>query len=155
MLLKETLGLRLFGFTQIPLLWFISPRIIEMGDRCVIDVPLKWRTRNHLRSMYFGVLSAGADAAGGLLAMRLIQKSGQNVSLAFKDFHAEFLKRAEGTTRFTCEQGPEIREFVARVMASSERLHMPVHITATVPSSSTPTEPVARFTLTLSLKKKG
>lgn len=155
MLWRETLALRAFGFFKIPLLWFVGPRVVEFtGEKCVIDIPLGWRTKNHLGAMYFGVLAAGADCAGGLLAMRLIQKSGRDVSLVFKDFQAQFLKRAEGTVRFSCAGGKEVSEFVTRVLQSPERLNHPVQVIATVPSSSTPDEPVALFTLTLSLKRR-
>ena len=152
--LRETFLLRAFGFLKIPMIFFISPTVVEMSDqRCVIRVPLNRRTRNHLRSMYFGTLAAGADCAGGLIAMRLIQEEGNRVSLIFKDFHAEFLKRAEDDVLFTCEEGTAIRELVKKAIESGNRENMPVHIVATVPSKLG-TEAVARFTLTLSLKRK-
>jgi acyl-coenzyme A thioesterase PaaI-like protein len=153
--MKETLLLRVFGFLKIPMLFYISPSVVELTDeKCVIKVPLTRRSKNHLGSMYFGALSAGADAAGGLIAMRLIQAEGEgNVSLIFKDFHAEFLKRAEGDVLFTCTQGAEIQALVRRVLASGDRKNLPVHLVATVPSKLGD-EPVAKFTLTLSLKRK-
>jgi acyl-coenzyme A thioesterase PaaI-like protein len=147
--------LRIFGLTKIPLLWFIRPSVHKMNDEvCVVTVPLNRRTKNHLNSMYFGVLCAAADCAGGLTAMKHIRKSGKNISLAFKDFNAEFLKRAEGETFFTNTQGKEIEEFVQKVIVSGERMNMPVEVIATVPSLEGD-EPVAKFTLTLSLKLKG
>jgi acyl-coenzyme A thioesterase PaaI-like protein len=151
---RETFLLRAFGFLKIPMLFFVSPTVVEVKDkRCVIKISLNRKTKNHLNSMYFGVLAAGADCAGGLIAMRQIQSEGNQVSLIFKDFHAEFLKRAEGDVFFTCEQGEEIRQFVRKTMESGERENMPVHITATVPSKFGE-EPVAKFILTLSLKRK-
>ena len=152
---KETLLLRGFGFFKIPLLFFISPSVIELNEqRCVVKIPLSRRSMNHLRSMYFGALAAGADCAGGLIAMKLIQTEGQGkVSLIFKDFHAEFLKRAEGDVLFTCEQGEEVRALVRKAIESGERENLAVHVTATVPSKMGD-EPVARFILTLSLKKR-
>jgi acyl-coenzyme A thioesterase PaaI-like protein len=152
--IRETVLLRAFGFLKIPMLFSISPTVLEMTDqRCVVRVPLSRRTKNHLNSMYFGALAAGADCAGGLVAMRMIQEEGNRVSLIFKDFHAEFLKRAEGDVLFTCEEGSAIRDLVRKATDSGERESIPVHITATVPSKLG-TEPVAQFTLTLSLKRK-
>ena len=152
---KDTFLLRAFGFLKIPMLYFISPSVVELTDeKCVIKVPLTRRSRNHLRSMYFGALSVGADCAGGLIAMRLIETEGKGkVSLIFKDFHAEFLKRAEGDVLFTCTQGAEIQALVRKALESGERENLPVHLVATVPSKLG-NEPVAKFTLTLSLKKK-
>src|SRR5690606_21976149 len=111
------------------------------------------RQKNHLSSMYFGVLAAGADCAGGLVAMQAIRASGKKVSLSFKDFHADFLKRAESDTVFTNTQGEEVRAFVTRVIASGERESFPVKVIATCPDKLGD-EPVAEFTLTLSLKRK-
>jgi acyl-coenzyme A thioesterase PaaI-like protein len=102
--------------------------------------------------MYFGVLATGADLAGGLVAMKEITDSKQKVALSFKDFHAEFLKRAEGDVHFVCTQIPELKKFVAEVIASGERMNFPVNIVAIVPSVGL--EPVAKFILTLSLKLK-
>ena len=62
---KDTAMIRLFGLTKIPLLWFISPTVQKMTDEvCEIRVPLNRKTKNHLNSMYFGVLCAAADCAG-------------------------------------------------------------------------------------------
>lgn len=152
--MRETFLLRLFGLLKIPMLSFISPSVVEMSEsRCEIRVPLNRRTRNHLKSMYFGTLAAGADCAGGLIAMRVIQEEGDKVSLIFKDFHADFLKRAEGDVHFVCTEGKMIRELVHKALASGERENMSVHITATVPSKLGQ-EPIANFILTLSLKRK-
>lgn len=151
---RETFLLRAFGFLKIPMLFFISPTVLEVStERCVVRVPLSRKTKNHLNSMYFGVLAAGADCAGGLIAMRLIQDEGNQVSLIFKDFHAEFLKRAEGDVLFTSENGAAIRETVKKAIRSGERENVPVQVIATVPSKLGD-EPVAKFTLTLSLKRK-
>lgn len=152
--IRDTALVRMFGFLKVPLLFWISPTVIELSDeRTVVKIPLNRKTKNHLNSMYFGVLAAGADCAGGLAAMKMIITSGQEVSLAFKEFHAEFLKRAEGDTYFTCVQGVEIKKFVEMVLASDERHNMPVEIIATCPDKFQD-EPVAKFTLTLSLRKK-
>jgi acyl-coenzyme A thioesterase PaaI-like protein len=153
--LRETMVVRGFSLFKIPLLFFCSPSVLELSDsRCVVRIPRNRRTQNHLKSLYFGALCVGADCAGGLIAMRAIQKRKAPVSLIFKDFQAEFLKRAEGDTHFTCDDGEAILVAVERAIRSGERENIPVRITATVPSKSGD-EPVARFTLTLSLKKKG
>jgi acyl-coenzyme A thioesterase PaaI-like protein len=151
---KNTFLLRSFGFLKIPMLFFVSPSVQELSEqRCVVRVPLNRRTRNHHKSMYFAALAAGADCAGGLIAMRMIQDTGNRVSLIFKDFHAEFLKRAEGDVLFSCEQGDEIRACVQKALDSTERQHVSVLVMATVPSKSGD-EPVAKFTLTVSLKRR-
>ncbi len=152
---KETAVLRAFALAKIPLLAWIRPTVVELSEeRCEIRIPLSRRTRNHLWSMYFGVLCAGADLAGGYIAMRQIQKSGRKVTFVFKDFQAEFLKRAEGDVHFICEQGQALAALVQRAIDEpGARVEEAVAVVATVPSKLGD-EPVARFELTISLKLK-
>lgn len=150
---RETFRLRAFGLRNIPVLFFISPTVTEISDdRIDVRIGLNRRTRNHVGSMYFGVLAAGADCACGLLAMKLIEERAEGkVSLIFKDFQAEFFKRAEGDVVFSCEQGQAIAELVEKTIQTRERQNLPVEVLARVPSKLG-SEPVARFVLTLSLK---
>jgi acyl-coenzyme A thioesterase PaaI-like protein len=149
-----TLFVRYYGFMKIPLLYFVRPSVLELNnEKVVIKIPLRRRTRNHLKSMYFGALAIGADAAGGLIAMKLIRESGQQVSLIFKYLNADFLKRAEGDVYFTCTRGREIAGLVKSALDSEERVEMPIEVIATIPDLLGD-EPVAKFTLGLSLKKK-
>jgi len=152
--LKATWFIRSFGLSKVPLIFYCRPSVIKLTEKItVIKIPFKRRNKNHLKSMYFGALSVGADVAGGVLAMHLIQKSGQNISLVFKDFKADFLKRPEGDTHFTCKDGLSVKRLIDEATKTGERVNMPLKITATVPEISGD-EPVAEFVLTLSLKDK-
>ncbi len=150
---RATFFLRTFGFLKVPLIFFTGATVVSLDDdSCVIAIPFLKRNKNHLNSMYFGTLCIGADIAGGIIAARLLDqvKRGKG-SLIFKDFHAKFLKRAEGKTFFTCRDGAAIRDAVQRAEQSFERVELPVKIIATVPTQFDD-EPVAEFELTLSLK---
>ena len=152
--IRYNLALKYFGFFKIPLIGFIKPKILEMSDiNTLVKIPLNRRNKNHLNSMYFGVMASAADITSGFAAMNHIFKSGKNIHLSFKDFNAEFLKRAEGDTLFSNNQGIEIKKFVDDVIRSGERMNMPIKVIATVPKKYGD-EPVAIFTLTLSLKLK-
>ncbi len=151
---KATVFLRTFGLAKIPLLAFCSPSVIEVTrDRCVVKIPLGYRTKNHLGSMYFGALAIGADCAGGLIAMDRIIKEKLPLSLVFGEFHAKYFKRPEADVIFTCSDGPAVSKLVNEALATVERVSMDVKIIATCPSKLG-NEPVAEFTLQLSLKKK-
>ena len=151
---RQNLFLRVFGLTQVRMIWWVGARIHEMdADRCVVRIPLTRRTRNHLGSMYIGTLTVGADVAGGFIAADQIRRSGHAISLVFKDLKADYLKRPEGDTLFTCAEGATIRAMVAEAIESGERVHRTVRITATVPAKLGD-EPVATFDLTLSLKAR-
>ena len=150
---KTTRLIQLFGITKVPMIWYCRPMVIEHTDEKIeIKIPLKRKTKNHLGSMYFGVLAVGADITGGFLAMDPIQESGRKINLIFKDFKADFLKRPEGDVHFTCNDGLAVKELVDRVSKSSVRHNFKLSIEATVPSISS--EVVAKFELTLSLKDK-
>ncbi|MGB0653189.1 MAG: DUF4442 domain-containing protein [Thermoplasmatota archaeon] len=153
---KETLKVRLFGLTKVPLIHWVRPRVVELSDDVAeIAIPLKRRNKNHLGSMYFGVLGVGADLGGGLLALAAMErarKKGHKISLVFKDVEGRFLRRPTGTTHFRCEQGPEVAALVDEAIETGERVNLPLKITATVPKEGP--EPVAEYVLTLSLKKR-
>tara|TARA_B100000700_G_C14958808_1_gene815360 strand:- start:572 stop:1045 length:474 start_codon:yes stop_codon:yes gene_type:complete len=143
--------LKFFGLTKIPLIWFCKPKIISISsDSIQIKINLNRRTKNHLNTMYFGALSIGADITGGFLAMLCIQESKKKVNLIFKDYKADFLKRAEGDVHFVCNQGKEISNLVNKTIESGNRENMLLKIEALVPSISN--DIVAKFQLTLSLK---
>lgn len=152
--IKATWFIRYFGLSKVPLIFYCRPSVIKLTEETtVIKIPFKRRNKNHFKSMYFGALAVGADVAGGILAMDLIRKSGHDISLIFKDFKAEFLKRPEGNTHFTCNDGQAVKNLIDVATNSGERVNMPLKITATVPEISG-NEPVAEFVLTLSLKDK-
>ena len=159
--IKHTFMVRALGLMKIPMLFFVSPSVVDLDDyRCVVKIPLTRRSKNHLGSMYFGALAVGADCAGGLIAWRLLDqinkkrsKNGsKRMNLVFKDFSAQFLKRPDGDVYFTSEDGQEVRQLIEKVAQTGERDQISVNVKATVPSSKTPDEPVATFVLTLSIK---
>ena len=150
---KTTWMMRIFGIFKVPLIWWCRPKVISHTDESLeVKIPLRFRTKNHLGSMYFGVLAVGADVTGGFLAMDPIMKSRRKVALVFKDFKANFLKRPEGDVHFFCKDGAEIKKLVDKAIETGERHNYTMSIDATVPSIST--EIVAKFSLTLSLKDK-
>ena len=152
--LKYNLLLTWFGFRQIPLIGSAGVRLVDMdGERCVLRIPLKRRNKNHLGSMYFGALAIGADTAGALIALLENRRRGNPLSFVFKDFQAEFLKRAEAETHFTSTDGAAVRAAFDEAVRTGERVNVTVQVTATTPSKFGG-EPVAIFRLTLSLKRR-
>jgi hypothetical protein len=153
MLLRETAMVRLLGL-RIPMILFAGPRVLALDESgCDVLIPLGWRTRNRLiGAMYFGVLCVGADLAGGLPAARIMLARHKGMKLVFADMHAQFLKRADGDVLFRNRDGARILDAVARAAATGERVTIPLEVVATVPARYGD-EPVARFTMSLSLKQ--
>ena len=147
---KKTWLMRGFGLTKVPLLFLCSPRIVRLDeDVCEVLIPFRKIVKNHVGSMYFGAMAIGADTCVGMHAVDKISKSKKNVGFIFKDFKAQFLKRAEGDALFICEEGKAVQDLIDEVLRTGERAHKPIKARAVVRG-----ETVAEFELTLSLKIK-
>lgn len=153
MLVRETAFIRMFSL-RVPVLLFLGPRVLELDDDgCAVEIPLGWRSRNHVGSMYFGALLAGADITAGMNAFRAIRDGHPKVVPLFKDAKAEFLKRADGDVVFRSRDGRRVAQAVRQADDTGERFTLPVEVVATVPKKYGD-EPVARFTLGLSVRRK-
>ncbi len=149
---KETLAIWAYSFKNIPLLYQVRPQLIKLDDNdIIVKIPLRFGTRNHLKTMYFGALAIGADLTAGALAFFLIRKSKKKVSLLFKDVKGEFLKRIEGDAYFYSSQGQQISAMVEKTLATGERVEEKILMEVKVPDKLGD-EVAARFEMTLSLK---
>jgi hypothetical protein len=101
--------------------------------------------------MYFGALSVGADLAGGLHGFYHADLAQCKVSLAFKSFQAQFLRRPESDVYFVCTEGDTVKKMIEESQNSGERINKPINIKAYTKYMTQPEE-VADFILELSLK---
>jgi hypothetical protein len=101
--------------------------------------------------MYFGALAVGADLAGGLHGFYHADQAKCKVSLAFKSFQAQFLRRPESDVYFVCNEGETVKNMITESKASSERINKPINIKAYVDYLTHPEE-IADFILELSVK---
>ena len=141
-----------FGCIKVPLIGYLNPRLITLTDQeIIIKLPLTRRSKNHLHSMYFGALAVGADLAGGLHGFYHAKQAGVNVSLAFKSFQAQFLKRPESDVYFVCTMGNIVKDMITESQNTKQRVNQPILINAYThyPDHS---EEIANFVLELSLK---
>lgn len=151
---KYNLYLWYFGLTKVRLINYCRPQIVDVSEKGVtLLIPLNRRTKNHVKSMYIGVMTVGVDLVTGFTAMLKIRESKRNVILIFKDMKANFLKRAEGDVHYICNEGKKIAQAVDETLKTGERVNLLVPVTATVPEKFGD-EPVAEFSITLSLKEK-
>jgi len=149
---KMTMFIRFFGLTKVPMILYCKPTVLHIdSDSVTVKIPLLRRTKNHVGSMYLGALSVGADITSAMLALDIIKSSKKKIIPIFKDFHADFLKRAEGDVHFKCNDGIKIKELIGKVTSTGNRHSMPINVTAYVPEKNGD-NPVATFILTLSLK---
>lgn len=145
--------IKTFGLFKVPMLIYAGATITELSEhRTVVKIPLNWRTKNHLNSLYFGSMAVGADVTAGLYASLLIKQLGKKVHLSFKDFNANFLKRSMSDTFFVAENNQEVKKLVEEVIefpGVRKNLAIPIYATTNLDESEAR---VADFVLTLSLK---
>ncbi len=155
---KINVFLRVYTWIKIPLIGFCSPKLMELTDRrLVLKIPLGYRTRNHLKSMYFGALAIGAEMSIVLIAILKIKEhtdaGGDRIDFVFKDFKIDFLKRPDGDVHFISDDIQTVVAQVGEAKNSLERINKTMKGYAVVPSID-PNERVAEFELTLSLKRR-
>tara|TARA_Y100001970_G_C14154099_1_gene814510 strand:+ start:599 stop:1099 length:501 start_codon:yes stop_codon:yes gene_type:complete len=152
--IQDNLILKFIGFFKIPLVNFVGLKMVKRDEnKCTLSMPLNRKTKNHVHSVYFACMTAGADLTAGFPVILEIIRLKKNIIPIFKDMSAEFYKRAEGEIYFTSQQNKEIKEVIDKAISTGERYNIPVEVIATVPKAFGD-EPVAKFILNLSLKVK-
>lgn len=141
----------LMGIVKIPLIAYVRPKLMHLDEKsCQVRIKLRRRTKNHLKSMYFGSLAVGADVAAGLHAYYFAENSGVKVSFAFKAVKAEFLMRAMTDVIFESKDGSIVEEAFQEAMKTKERVNQWVKVEA----KNTDKEVVAVFDMEISVKVK-
>ena len=144
----------LFGLTKIPIVAFVAPRILEYSENHILlRIKLNRRTRNHLKSVYIGALTVGADISSGFLAFMKTKSSDKKISLIFKSMKAEFIKRPMGHTYFLCENGKTIDDMIFKSSETGERQNE-VSVIKVYTDYYNEKELVAIFELEVSIKVK-
>lgn len=141
----------LMGMFKIPMIAFVRPKLMLLDEnKSQVRIKLKRRTKNHLKSMYFGSLAVGADIAAGLHAFYFAEESGVKVSFAFKAVKAEFLKRATSDVYFNSNEGQLVKKVFDEAMMTKERVNQWIKVEA----KNTDNEIVAIFEMEISVKVK-
>jgi hypothetical protein len=139
----------LMGIFKIPLIGYVCPKLLEINDDSVkVKIRLRRKSRNHLKSMYFGALAVGADIAGGIHVFYYSEIMGKKVSFAFKGMKADFIKRAESDVTFESNQGQVIKAGILESIETGERVNKTILVTAFDSNN----EVVATFEMISSLK---
>lgn len=152
--LKLTAFVNFYGLIKIPLVLFVNPRVVEASEkRFVIKIPLNYRTKNHLNSMYFGAMGIGAELSIAAAAVVAISESKKKIDFVFKDFTANYLKRAAGDVHFICDEADVVRGLIEEAKTNPERIERKLKGYAVVPSVNL-TEAVMTYEMTLSVRNR-
>lgn len=139
----------LMGVVKIPMIGFVRPKLISIDKhQAVIKIKLRRRTRNHLKSMYFGAMSVGADLAAGLHVFYLVGENHKKLAFVFKSVKGEFHRRAETDVLFVCNEGVKLQKVVSDALRTGERINESVEVLVKDMSD----EVVATFQMEISVK---
>jgi hypothetical protein len=119
-------------------------------DSSVVRISLHWLSQNPFRSIYFASLAMAAEMSTGILAMARIYKKKPAVSMLVVSMESQFYKKAIGTIRFSCSDGPLFETAVNKAIASGQS----VTLKATASGTNLQGEVVAQFVFTWSFKRK-
>lgn len=148
--LQKPWNLRLFMLMKLPAGLIAGLRIRAVNYHgCTVSVPYKWLNTNPFRSTYFAVLSMAAEMSTGVLAMIAIEGAKPSVSMLVSHLEADFVKKAAGTTFFTCTQGDLIFEAAQKAMSGE-----PATVDVTTTGRNTEGEEVARFVIRWTFKAR-
>lgn len=141
----------LFMLGNLPMGRMAGLRVMELNEEnCAIAVPYKWLNKNPFRSTYFAVLAMAAEMSTGMLAMMHSYKARPSVSMLVTGMEAEFVKKATGTTVFSCPNGKELLRSIEDCIISGEgKVQRCVAV-----GRSASGEEVARFAITWSFKAR-
>jgi hypothetical protein len=118
------------------------------GERCEVTIPYFWRSKNPFQSIYFAALAGAAELSTGALCQLALAGRG-SFSMLVVDFRAEYSKKANTKTSFSCEQGAEVFDLVASLNPGESK-----QITMVSHGKNSSGEEVARFFITWSFKRK-
>lgn len=118
------------------------------GEKCLVSIPYFWRSQNPFKSIYFAALAGAAELSTGALCQLALAGKGA-FSMLVVDFRAEYSKKANSKTTFSCEQGVEVFDLVASLNPGESKQIIMVSY-----GQNTSGEEVARFFITWSFKRK-
>jgi len=150
-LIKHPFKFKLFMLAKLPSAFFCGVRVVDADEnKCLVKVPYKWFSQNPFKSTYFACLSMAAEMTTGLLGLMHIHKRLPAVSMLVVKIEGNFIKKANGITVFTCEDGLAIKQTIEDAISSNEGRT----ITAKSYGRNAAGEIVADFAITWSFKAK-
>ncbi|RYY16125.1 MAG: DUF4442 domain-containing protein [Chitinophagaceae bacterium] len=150
-LMNHPVKFRLFLLSKLPSAYFSGLKIKSMTpDQCTVTIPYKWFSQNPFRSTYFACLAMAGEMSTGSLAMAYVYKHRPSISMLVVKLEANYFKKADGLTAFTCIDGPRFRTEIQRAVDSGD----PVSFTAKSTGVNQKGELVAEFFITWSFKRK-
>ncbi len=139
-----------FFLVKLPSAWFWGMKIISVDqDKGVVNLPYNWFSKNPFRSIYFAAQTGAAELSTGLLGIIAIEDK-PPMSMLITGVEAEFVKKADSLTTFSCSDGGKIKETVDLAITSGAGQA----VTVTSIGVDSYGDVVSRFKFTWSFKTK-
>ncbi len=107
-------------FKVLPAAWFMGIRVKNVSvEKAEVTLPYHWRSQNPFKSIYLISQCAAAELSTGLLGTLALQGRGK-ISMLATHIEADFTKKANTLTTFTCNEGAEIFKLIDEVVATGE-----------------------------------
>ena len=111
----------LFMLLKLPLAYISGVRVQTLSEeQATVKITHKWMNQNPFKSMFWAAQGMAAEMSTGVLVMRAIADSKENVSMLVTHQEANFYKKATGKILFTCKGGDEIRKAIKMSKQSKE-----------------------------------
>ncbi len=113
--------LRMFMLFKLPMGLLAGLRIRELTEeQTIVSVPFKNLNKNPFKSIYFAVQSMAAELSTASACMIAVHSHSPSVAFIIVDLKANFMKKANGRTYFTCQDNPKAFEAVQKCIESGE-----------------------------------
>ncbi|MFQ3182882.1 MAG: hypothetical protein ACI9Z4_002497 [Polaribacter sp.] len=110
-----------FMLLKLPLAYMGGVRVKTVSEeQATVKITHKWRNQNPFKSMFWAAQGMAAEMSTGVLVMKAIENSKQNVSMLVTHQEANFFKKATGTILFRCSGGAEISEAIKKSKETKE-----------------------------------
>ncbi|MEZ7875529.1 MAG: DUF4442 domain-containing protein [Polaribacter sp.] len=111
----------LFMLLKLPLAYIGGVRVKRVSEeQATVKITYKWMNQNPFKSMFWAAQGMAAEMSTGVLVMKAIEDSKENVSMLVTHQEASFYKKATGKILFTCKGGDEIRKAIKMSKQSKE-----------------------------------
>jgi hypothetical protein len=98
---------------RLPLAYIGGVRIKTLSEeQATVQITHKWMNQNPFKSMFWAAQGMAAEMSTGVLVMKAIEDSKENVSMLVTHQEANFYKKATGKIIFTCLGGNEISKAI-------------------------------------------
>jgi hypothetical protein len=137
---------RLFLWSRLPMAAIAGLKIVAVDEEhAVTRIKCRWLTQNPFKSTFWAVMGMAAEMSSGILVM---MHGEQKVSMYVTGCRAVFIKRATGTSFYSCRQGTAIRSAIEQCI--QDKSSASIDCTTIVTDSLG--EKIAEFVFTWSVK---